>query len=143
MKIVGVVVGILVLALVARVAWYRWPPVARYMVRRTYVSMQNTVREYLDGRLDRDAAARQLAERIKWVQAQGWPNPEPNDTKPGTASLTAVALLITPAGYSPTDPRIAPLEEKMMEYFWGSERYQEIQERVRQMRERLSSEPPQ
>jgi hypothetical protein len=107
------------------------------MMRRTNARMQSTVRDYLDGRLDRDAAARDLAQRIKWVQAQAWPDPDPDDTTPGTGSLTAVALMITPPGYSPSDPRIGPLEEKMMEYYWGPEKYQEIQERLRQMRGRF------
>jgi hypothetical protein len=141
MRFLLVLVGIVGVALLARLAWLRWPPVARFMVKHTNARIQRAVGEYLDGKRELDAVASEMASRIKWVQSQGWEDPDPEQLPEGTGNLTAVSLLITPPGYSPSDPRLPPLEDRLLFYYWGAEKYGEIQESLRQMKKRRGPSP--
>ena len=91
MKFVLVVVGMVGVIVVARIAWLRWPPVARFMVKRTNAQMQRAVGEYLDGKREADPVAREMASRIKWVQSQGWDDPDPEELPATRGSPPSIA----------------------------------------------------
>ena len=114
-------------------AWNAWPPVGRYRINRNHEAMRAVVAAYFSGRLALDTAARRLADGMQRDMRLGWAvQPESGE---GGGNLTAWSLIWTPAGFSPTDPRMAGLEERTMRYFIGSERFDEFQKRVeRRMR---------
>ena len=113
-------------------AWNAWPPVGRYRIKRNHATMRSVVGAYLAGRMPLDTAARQLGDGMRRDMNLGWAvSPESGE---GGGSLTSWSLIWTPAGYSPTDPRMKQLEEQSFRYFVGPERFEEIQRRLGGMR---------
>ena len=119
MKILSVVALILAVAILARVAWLRWPPVGRCMVRHTQIRMREAARQYLEGKRDVESVATEILQRSKWVQRQGWPPPDMPEE--GVATLEPATIEITPSGYSSSNPRLVALVEKITE-LWMQDR---------------------
>ncbi len=140
MKLIIAVISLPVVTILARLAWYRWPPLIRYLLKRNHRGMQNAVRRYLIGQRDLDSVATELARRMKWEESRGWAMSDGNGKEGG--SLTAWVLRVTPTGFSSLDPRLVSLEERTFMLYWGPKRYGEIQERVRQMQRHRPDTPP-
>ena len=71
------------------------------------------VRQYLEGKRDVESVATEILQRSKWVQRQGWPPPDRPEE--GVATIEPATVEITPSGYSPSDPRLRVLMEKIIE----------------------------
>ena len=123
--------AVLVLGFAGWWSWNAWPPLGRYRIKRNHQAMRGVVGEYLSGGLALDTAAKRLADGMQQDMRLGWAVSP--DSGKGGGSLTAWALVWTPAGYSPTDPRMTQLEERTMRFFIGPERFEEFQRRVGRM----------
>ena len=119
----SLVVSVIVVAVLipsAYLAWGHWTPLLRYRAQRHYGLVRNEFKRYLDGRTSLEHAKSRVVHLLRRPPKLGdyqedFPPFEP--LEPNTGSLISVNMIVTPSGYSPTNPKVEQLLEAVMDDF--------------------------
>src|SRR5437899_2521650 len=109
----GFLVAIVLLAIGAALwmAWRKWTPVLRFRAQRHYGRVRNVCSESLQGATARMITLLRHPPNLGDYQ-EDFPPFDP--VGPGEASLVSIDQIITPAGYSPSDPKVSQLLNAVM-----------------------------
>jgi hypothetical protein len=113
-------VGAAVLIAGVFVAWGHWTPLLRYRAQRHYGLVRNEFKRYLDGRSSLEDAKTRVVYLLRHPPNLGDYHEDPSPggfSEPNAGSLTSLNLIVTPSGYSPTDPKVDQLLEAVMDDF--------------------------
>ncbi len=108
------------LAAISWLLWTRWTPLLRLRAQRHYGRIRNVCKRYLDGSYTIEEASRRMVFLLRQPPNLRGYTEDFGPLKPveaAQASLVSVNLLVTPKGYSPTDPRVNRLLERVMQNF--------------------------